>query len=159
MADEDSADVGVLRERVCRHRSCDGLALGSESSSDQVTFPRTIRRLDFYTPSIMDRLHRLLRPHHAAKPIPLPMAYYLLREPIDDIDHFMLEVDADGTPRREVGLDRSGAIVYTADDDHDGSSRCLWHQQFGWEIESFLQDASEPLTADQFEATWATRPR
>ena len=87
------------------------------------------------------------------------MAYYLLREPFDDIDHFMLEVDAAGTPRREIGIDGSGGVVYAAEDGHAGSSRCLWHHQFGWEIESFLHDGAEPLSADQFDATWATRVR
>jgi hypothetical protein len=106
----------------------------------------------------MDRLLRIRRPHPKPKVIPQPMAYYLLRVPLDGVDHFMLEVDADGAPHREIGLDPSGAIIFASADDHGIESRCIWHQLFGWEIETFIQDDSESLTAAQFEALWPTRP-
>lgn len=85
------------------------------------------------------------------------MAYYLLRVPGEGIDHFMLEVDATGTPHREIGLGLSGRVIYATADDHGGESRCIWHQLFGWEIEPWIVE-SEPLTAVQFDAVWATRP-
>jgi hypothetical protein len=86
------------------------------------------------------------------------MAYYLLRVSLEGIDHFMLEVDADGTPHREIGVDPSGGVIYATADDHGGESRCVWHQLFAWEIEPFIEEDSEPLSASQFEAAWAARP-
>jgi hypothetical protein len=83
-----------------------------------------------------------------------PIAYYLLRIPLDGIDHFMLELDADGTPRREIGLDSSGRVMYATADDHGSESRCIWHHLFGWELEPFIADDAEPLTGAQFDATW-----
>ena len=85
------------------------------------------------------------------------MTYYLLLLPLEGVDHFMLEVDAEGKPHREIGLDPSGGVIYATADDHDGESRCIWHQLFGWEIEPFIEEDSEPLTAAQFDAAWATR--
>jgi hypothetical protein len=86
------------------------------------------------------------------------MTYYLLRVSLEGIDHFMLEVDADGTPRREIGLDPSGAVIYATADDHGGERRCVWHQLFPWEIEPFIAEDSAPLSAAQFEEVWAARP-
>jgi hypothetical protein len=86
------------------------------------------------------------------------MAYHVLRVPLEEIDHFMLEVDADGTPHREIGVDPSGVVIYATADDHGGESRCIWHQLFAWEIEPFIEEDSEPLSAAQFEAAWERAP-
>ena len=81
------------------------------------------------------------------------MAYYRLAIPLEGIDHFMLELDGDGTPRRELGLSLSGDVLHAAADDHPAEVKCIWHSSYGWEIEPFLEDAA-PLTRTEFEEVW-----
>lgn len=83
------------------------------------------------------------------------MAYHLLRISLEGVDHFMLEVDADGVPRREIGLDSADRVIYATADNHGPENRCIWHQLFGWELDPFLSENATPLTAAQFEAVWA----
>ena len=83
------------------------------------------------------------------------MDYWMLKIPLDGVDHFLLELDADGKPLREIGLDASGGVLYRVADKHSAKERCIWHSQFNWEIEPFLaDDDAYRISSADFEATW-----
>ncbi|HET7830266.1 MAG TPA: hypothetical protein VFL03_11960 [Candidatus Limnocylindrales bacterium] len=103
----------------------------------------------------MERLSRRRDSHCESKTARPPMSYHLLRVSLEGVDHFMLEVDADGVARREIGLDSADGVIYAAADNHGPENRCIWHQLFGWELDVFLTEDATALTAAQFEAAWA----
>ena len=84
------------------------------------------------------------------------MSYYRLAVPVEGVDHFMIELDGDGAPRRELGFSSSGEVIHFAADDHPPDAKCIWHSSFGWEIEPSLGDA-ERLTRSEFEEAWERR--
>ncbi len=60
-----------------------------------------------------------------------------------------LELNDDGWPQREVGLDRSGRPLFGAPDQRNTG---FWPDMAA---QQFSQSDLEPLTAENFEALWA----